>query len=72
MNEYIIVADYEIYGKVSTCLVLLCGKDRAHAEKVLNDMLTTDKYKRHLANGVNPRIREKVSKECWWNQGGLD
>lgn len=72
MNEYTIIADYEIGGKVSPCLVATCGKNIETAEKVLAEMLTTDKHKALLGKGVNPRIKENKKEECWWNQGGLD
>lgn len=72
MNEYIVVADYEIYGKVKTCLVCLAGNEE-RAKEVLAEILAGNpRYSYLLGKGVNPRLEEVEPKDQWWNQGGLD
>lgn len=64
--EYIIVGDTEKY---KDCLVYTVGKDRDHAEKVLQRMFTNpgpDDLE-VLKDHTNLRIKEVKSSECWWN-----
>ena len=39
-GQYAIVGDYEICGKIQTCLIRLVLGDKEHAEKVLEKELT--------------------------------
>lgn len=72
MNEYIVVADYELYGKVKTCLVCVAGKEE-RAKEVLAEILAGNpRYSDLLGKGVNPRLEVVEPAEQWWHQGGLD
>ena len=65
-KEYIIVGDTDKY---EGCLVYTCGTDRAHAEEVLDRMVTnpTKDDLANLAKHHNLRVEEVESKDCWWN-----
>lgn len=69
MNEYIIVADYNICGRESECLVCLAGYNKSEAEKLL---ATPERYADRLKNGKNPRLEVVEKKDAWWRQGSLD
>ena len=57
--EYIIVGDC---GKYTDCLVELCGTDYNKA------LVALAKYQKEgYNNHTNFRIKEEVSKTCWWN-----
>lgn len=69
MNEYIIVADYDIYGKEEECLVCLAGYNKEEAEKLL---ATPERYAHMLKKGKNPRLKVIEKEDAWWRQGSLD
>lgn len=66
MTEYIIVGDTKKYG---TCLIYTCGANKAHAEKVLERMLTnpTEQDKEELKSHTNLRVEPVPEKDQWWN-----
>jgi hypothetical protein len=72
MNEYIIVADYDICGKTSTCMVCIGGTEE-RAKEVLAEILAGNpRYSDLLGKGVNPRLEGVEPADQWWHQGGLD
>lgn len=66
MKDYYIVGDTKDFG---TCLIYTCGKNREHAEKVLDRMLNnpSEQDKEELMAHTNIRIKEEDSDKCWWN-----
>ena len=66
--EYVIGGDYEICGKIHSCLIALCGTSKENAAKKFLE-IKANPPKDCLGN---IRIEAKKSKDCWWNQGNLD
>lgn len=66
--DYFICGDYEVCGKIKSCLICLCGSDEEHAKKVLADKIANPP-KDCLGN---IHIEKEEVSACWWNQGGLD
>ena len=66
MKEYTIIGDTEKYGP---CLIYVCGRNKAHAEKVLKQMLEnpSENDKVVMRGHTNIRINEVDSKSVWWN-----
>lgn len=66
-KSYYIVGDYNICGKITSCLIILC----ANKEQAKEDLKTI------IANPPkdclgNIHIESDNSENCWWNQGSLD
>lgn len=68
-KHYIVVADYEIYGKTKTCLVFATGTVENYTRLMTNPN-KNDMY--CLGNGVNPRLQEEEPEDCWWNVFGTN
>lgn len=66
--EYVIGGDFEICGKVHSCLIELCGKDK---EKTAKRFLEIKANPPENCLG-NIRVEAKIPEDCWWNQGNLD
>lgn len=67
--EYIIVGDSIEHPEYTECLIYTCGKDKEHAENVLNRMLTNpnNNDKIFLKKHRNIKVKEISNKDCWWN-----
>jgi hypothetical protein len=37
--DYFICGDYEINGRIESCLICTCGKNEEHAKKVLEEQI---------------------------------
>ena len=66
--DYFICGDYEVCGKVRTCLICTCGINEEHAKKVLEKTIANPP-KGCLGN---IHVEKEEVKKCWWNQGNLD
>ena len=66
--SYFICGDYEVSGKISTCLICTCGCKEEHAKKVLEEIVANPP-KDCLGN---IHIEKEESSACWWNKGNLD
>lgn len=66
-KEYIIVGDTD---KHKDCLIYICGTYE-NAKRCLNRMLNNPNYNdiKIMDNHTNFRIKEVLSKDCWWNYG---
>ena len=64
--RYIIVGDTDKYKE---CLVVTCGGDEEHAEKVLDRMLNnpTEQDKKTMEGYSNLRIEKIEQTDCWWD-----
>lgn len=63
MFDYYIVGDFNICGKVKSCLIFVAGRTEEQAEAGL---------KRVLANPPkdclgNIHIKKEETAKCWWN-----
>ena len=68
--------DYYIVGDTDTyegCLITVCGKDKKHAEEVLDRMKNrpTTADKSSMAAHTNLRLAKELSSKCWWNDSFL-
>lgn len=68
-KHYTIVADYEIYGKIETCLVRPCADIDKYVRMMTNP---TEEDINNLKGGVNPRLHEVNPAKCWWNEYGTN
>lgn len=70
-GEYIITAEYDIFGKNERCLVARAGITLEHAEEVLYRMINnpTENDKRLIRNGKNLEVEFLEERYCWWNDG---
>ena len=66
--EYFICGDYDVCGKIESCLISICGCDKEHAEKVLEKTIANPP-KNCLGN---IHIEQEEINKCWWNKGNLD
>lgn len=66
--DYFVCGDYEVCGKIKSCLISICGSDEEHAKKVLEDKIANPP-KDCLGN---IHIEKEEVSACWWNQGSLD
>ena len=66
MYDYFIAGDFEVCGKVTSCLISLC-----YSEERANELLP--KYLENPPKDClgNIRIEKEESKKAWWN-GNLD
>ena len=66
-REYFIVGDFNVCGKIKSCLIRLCGTEE-RAKKTLPEIIANP------PEGClgNIRIESDDWDNCWWNQGGLD
>lgn len=68
MYDYFVVGDYEICGKIQSCLIRCAGKDdEERANKVLAEVIANPP-KNCLGN---IHLEKDKSEDCWWN-GKLD
>lgn len=69
-KDYIIVGDFEIYGKIESCLIRVCGEDKKHAEEILDRMLNNpnkdDLYDLNKPN-FRGNLHIEVEYDGWWN-----
>lgn len=68
--------DYYIVGDTDTykgCLITVCGKDKKHAEEVLDRMKNrpTITDRSLMVGHTNIRIEKELSSKCWWNDSFL-
>ena len=68
MSNYIISGDFEICGKVQTCMIEMCGPSKENAEKYLDKTLKNPP----VDCLGNIHIEEVKENDCWWNKGWLD
>lgn len=66
-KDYFIVGDYNICGKIQTCLIRLCANE-TQAQEQLKEVIANPPEK---CLG-NIHIESADSENCWWNQGSLD
>ena len=64
--RYIIIGDTDKY---KDCLVVTCGGEREHAEKVLDRMVNnpTEQDKKTMEGYSNLRVEEVTQSYCWWD-----
>ena len=65
--EYIVAGDFEVCGKIKTCLITSC-----HSEKTARELV--EKYKANPPDDClgNVRLVIEESDKCWWNNGTCD
>ena len=61
--DYFIVGDYEVCGKVSTCLIELAGTDEATAKEKLEKVIANPP-ENCLGNIC---LKKEEKEKCWWN-----
>lgn len=70
-TEFVIVADYHVCDPTTyeECLVCCAGDTQEEAERRLQEVIeeANNGDKTMLKNGINPRIKEVISEEQWWN-----
>lgn len=66
--DYFICGDYEVCGKISSCMICICGGNEEHAKKVLEE--TKANPPKDCLGNIH--IEKEESSACWWNQGNLD
>lgn len=68
--EYIIVGDYNINGKVRSCLVRPCDTDNFDKANMTLSRMKNNPNENDLALiriGKNLRLEKLPKKDCWWN-----
>ena len=65
--DYFIVGDFNVCGKVKSCLIRICANEEQAKEKL-------EYFKANPPSEClgNIRIKSAKKENCWWNQGGLD
>lgn len=66
--DYFICGNYEVCGKIHSCLIYTCGSDENHAQKVLAETIANPP-ERCIGN---IHIEKEEVSACWWNKGNLD
>ena len=66
--DYFICGDYEVCGKIVSCLIYTCGCNEENAKEVLEKTIANPP-ERCLGN---IHIEKEERENCWWNQGNLD
>ncbi len=61
--EFFIVGDFEVNGKTMECMIVICGRNEEHANKVLADTIANPP-KNCLGN---IHIAKEEVNACWWN-----
>lgn len=65
----IIVADYNIWGKIEECMVSAYGTPEV-LERMINNPTKADLEK--IGKGKNLRLCTLEDKDCWWNAYGTN
>lgn len=61
--DYFVVGDYEVCGKVRTCLIELAGTTEEHAKETFEKVIANPP-ERCLGN---IHIEKELKENCWWN-----
>jgi hypothetical protein len=65
--DFFIVGDFNICGKIQSCLIVLCANEEQARQKL--EEIKTNPPADCLGN---IHIKSEAKQRCWWNQGNLD